>query len=238
MATAGPVAWRRRQRQLRGRLLGGPLGRHRRRRGTLESAARRRGLRLRRTDGTWAQQAELLPTPRQSGTDEYGISVAISGDTIVVGGLADDKGLNQGSAYVFRRSGADWTQQARLLGPRSQGGFGYSVAISGDTLVGGSGISEHAVYVFDGASGAWVLRGRLGPSAEGGLGFGRSLALSGDTLVTGAWTLPPWNESTPVIGAYVFSVGRLTSLALNPPAAAIAPGGVPGLHRPRHRPRR
>ena len=47
--------------------------------------------------------------------DRFGYSVAIAGDTIVVGAYwDDDNGLNSGSAYVFTRTGVTWTQQAQL----------------------------------------------------------------------------------------------------------------------------
>jgi len=88
--------------------------------------------------------------------DRFGISVAISGDTVVVSAFYDNVGasLDQGSAYVFTRAGSTWSQQQKLTA--SDGGAaGNSVAISGDTVVVGDsqdGIGANAnqgsAYVF------------------------------------------------------------------------------------------
>ena len=109
----------------------------------------------------------------------------------MVGALTNDTGLNGGSAYVFRRTGTGWTQQARLRPPQPIGQAGVGVrgpAVSGDTLVVGAGISVSALYVFDGASGEWLQQTRLSPYAERLVGYGRAIALSGDTIVAGAFT--------------------------------------------------
>jgi hypothetical protein len=54
---------------------------------------------------TWTQQAKLLASDGAL-ADKFGYSVAISGNTIVVGAYNDDAPLsNGGSAYVFVRSG-------------------------------------------------------------------------------------------------------------------------------------
>ncbi len=73
--------------------------------------------------------------------DSFGVSVAISGDTAIVGAyLDDDAGSASGSAYVFVRSGTTWSQQAKLtaLDGAAFDLFGYSVAISGDTAIVGA----------------------------------------------------------------------------------------------------
>ena len=75
-------------------------------------------------------------------SDTFGTSVAISGDTAIVGAPQDDIGgnVNQGSAYVFTRSGTTWTHQQKLTA--SDGGqvddFGIGVAISGDIAIVGA----------------------------------------------------------------------------------------------------
>ena len=68
-----------------------------------------------RSGTTWSQQAKLTAADGAAG-DEFGCSVAISGDTAVVGARYDAVGANadQGSAYVFVRSGTTWSQQAKL----------------------------------------------------------------------------------------------------------------------------
>ncbi|MFG6486290.1 FG-GAP repeat protein [Roseateles sp. BYS78W] len=108
-----------------------------------------------RNGTTWSQQA-YLKAPNAEQGDKFGISVGISGDTIVVGASsessnqttitngstasADSSASDAGAAYVFVRSGTTWSQQAYLKAPNASGGynFGDSVAISGDTIVVGS----------------------------------------------------------------------------------------------------
>src|SRR5690606_12045856 len=103
----------------------------------------------------WSQQA-YLKAPNAEANDTFGFSVAISGDVIVVGAYnedssqitvtngatasSDNSASNAGAAYVFVRSGTTWSHQAYLKAPNAEGSdnFGYSVAISGDTIVVGA----------------------------------------------------------------------------------------------------
>ena len=105
-----------------------------------------------RSGGVWTQQA-YLKASNTGVNDEFGLSVAISGDTVVVGAYLEDSnatGVNgnqsdnsasdAGAAYVFMRSGGIWTQQAYLKASNTEAGdhVGSSVAISGDTVVVGA----------------------------------------------------------------------------------------------------
>jgi FG-GAP repeat len=65
-------------------------------------------------------QRQKLVTSDAAAFDEFGASVAISGETVVVGAPADDgaAGKNQGSAYVFVRSGGVWSQRQKLVAGR------------------------------------------------------------------------------------------------------------------------
>jgi hypothetical protein len=105
-----------------------------------------------RSGATWSQQA-YLKSSNSNAFDQFGRSVAVSGDTVVVGARFEDSsttGVNSspnelaadaGAAYVFVRSGATWTQQAYLKASQVSGGndeFGVSVAVSGDTAVVGA----------------------------------------------------------------------------------------------------
>ncbi len=139
-----------------------------------------------RAGGVWSLQAELwLDDGTSSG--EFGSSVDLDGDTLVVGAWKADVTPNgkQGRAYIFRRSGQTWTQQAKLNAPTpvSSGQFGYSVAVNGDDVAVGS--YQGGVYVFRKMAGVWQFDSQLsgGPSAYG---FGQSVALDGDTLLIGA----------------------------------------------------
>jgi len=94
-----------------------------------------------RSGTTWSEQQKLTASDGVA-TDFFGCSVALSGDTAVVGADCDDVGANtdQGSAYVFTRSGTTWSQQAQLAAVDGAAGdtFGFSVALSGDTVAVGA----------------------------------------------------------------------------------------------------
>ena len=111
-----------------------------------------------RSGEVWSQQQKLVASDAAAG-DKFGFSVAISGETVVVGASADDgaAGFDQGSAYVFVRSGGVWSQQQKLEASDAAAGdqFGCSVAISGETVVvgaplddGAAGFDQGSAYVF------------------------------------------------------------------------------------------
>ncbi len=86
---------------------------------------------------SWSQQAKLTASDVASG-GEFGVSVAISGSTVVVG--ADRQRTFTGAAYVFVRSGPTWSHKTKLTASDGvpNDGFGRSVAISGSTVVVGA----------------------------------------------------------------------------------------------------
>ena len=85
---------------------------------------------------TWTQQAKLTTSDGAAG-DQFGRSVAIAGDTIVVGADEDDVNgtTDRGSAYVFTLTGVTWTQQKHLTASDAalNNDFGFSVAIDVNT---------------------------------------------------------------------------------------------------------
>ena len=69
--------------------------------------------------------------------NRFGWSVAISGDTAIVGAYQDDDaGSNSGAAYIFVRDASNWTQQAKLTASDATADdrFGWAVAISSSEL--------------------------------------------------------------------------------------------------------
>ncbi|MBK8430871.1 MAG: FG-GAP repeat protein [Chloroflexi bacterium] len=148
-----------------------------------------------RTEGVWSQQAKLTASDAAA-LDQFGIAVAVSGDTAVIGADGnDDGGSNSGSAYVFTRMGVVWSQQAKLTAndPAMDDWFGSSVAVSGDTAVIGAygdddgGSDSGSAYVFTRTGGVWSQQAKLTASdPAAGDWFGRSVAVSGDTAVIGA----------------------------------------------------
>ncbi len=104
-----------------------------------------------RSAGVWSQQA-YLKASNTGAYDQFGGSVAVAGDTVVVGAYLEDSStigvdstpnegsMQSGAAYVFVRSGGVWSQQAYLKASNTGAGdlFGGSVAVSGDTVVVGA----------------------------------------------------------------------------------------------------
>jgi MYXO-CTERM domain-containing protein len=146
-----------------------------------------------RTGTTWTQQAELVPSGvSPTGSAQVGRSVAVRGDTAVVGVPYDGAG---GRAVVFTRAGSTWTQQT-VLAHTGSSGFGTELTLSGNDLAvrneggyGGSG------YLFTRAGAVWTEQTSFAFSAV-------SLALSGNTLVTGTFI----NGNVPGYGT-VYLVG-------------------------------
>lgn len=165
-----------------------------------------------------SQLAELTRASGQS-QDLLGVSVAISGNTVVAGvPNASIAFAYQGAACVFVKPATGWTnmtQTAELYpsDPSTEAAFGSSVAISGDTIVVGSpnaaidGVPGHgAVYVFVKPKSGWT---NMAQTAEFiapvnisniSMGFGGSVAISGNTIVVGAPSYGTNNQGT----AYVF----------------------------------
>ncbi|MBU0717317.1 MAG: FG-GAP repeat protein, partial [Planctomycetes bacterium] len=149
-----------------------------------------------RTDGSgWHEEAHLLPADVGAG-DRFGWSVDVSGEVALIGAVYDaDQVTNSGSAYVFRFDGAHWIQEAKLLAEdgASYDLFGYSVALSGNTLVVGAryeddaGSNAGAAYVFGFDGSRWSQHAKL-TASDGARDdfFGSAVAIAGDTVVIGA----------------------------------------------------
>jgi hypothetical protein len=148
-----------------------------------------------RSGSTWTQQAKLTAADAQA-LDSFGMSVALSGDTALIGAYFEDEGgQDAGAAYVFTRSGSSWTQQAKLLASDAaeQDQFGYSVTLEGDTaLIGAPGDDDAgpqsgSVYVFTRSETAWTQQAKLAASGtSAGDLFGCSLSLDNNLAVIGA----------------------------------------------------
>jgi hypothetical protein len=148
----------------------------------------------------WVQQAKLTAS-NGNNSQSFGYSVAISGDTVVVGAFTANIGNNrlQGTAYVFVKPASGWqnmTQVAQLTA--SDGAafdeFGYSVAVSGNTIViGAPNATRHgkivagAVYVFQKPSAGWAnmtQTAELLASDEGKYSFfGGAVSVQDNTIV-------------------------------------------------------
>ena len=149
-----------------------------------------------RSGTTWSQQAKLQASDAAY-RDYLGFSVAIDGDTIVVGAFGEDTGADSaGAAYVFTRSGTTWSQQAKLQASDAQASdqFGReAISISGDTIVVGAyredtgGSDAGSAYVFIRSGTSWSQQAKLQASdAAAGDRFGAAVSISSDTIVAGA----------------------------------------------------
>jgi hypothetical protein len=166
---------------------------------------------FRRSGTSWSQQAKLLAL---DGADDdwFGSSVSIDGDYAIIGAYRDDDlGENSGAAYIFRRSGTSWLQQAKLL--PSDGDtideFGYSVSIDGNYAVIGApryndnGNECGAAYVFYRSGSSWSQQAKLLASdKEADDSFGYSVSIDGDTVLIGAWANDDYGDASG--SAYVF----------------------------------
>lgn len=171
-------------------------------------------------DTGWTNMTETAKFTASDGAQEdfLGISVSISGDTVVVGAYGDDDSSSQpSSAYLFAKPEAGWddmTETAKLAA--SDGAeddyWGWSVSLSGDTLVVGSpyhddgGSGSGAAYLFEKPETGWAdmtetAKLTASDGAEWNL-LGSSVSISGDTMVVGA---PLDDDNGSLSGsAYVF----------------------------------
>jgi FG-GAP repeat len=137
-------------------------------------------------------QTFLNPTPENA--DEFGYSVSISGNKILIGAPADGEGeeaFNSGAAYLFDATTGVLLQT--FLNPTSTSGdrFGSSLAISGDKVLIGAFLdseeveSSGAVYLFDATTGNLLQTFRNPKPALGDV-FGSAVAIDGDKILIGA----------------------------------------------------
>ena len=147
------------------------------------------------TKEPFENQLKILASDKQTG-DLFGYSVSISGDTALVGGYGEDTGgADVGAAYIYQYNGSTWVEQAKLQANDKQAGdlFGYSVSISGDTVVVGAhgedtgGSNAGAAYIYQYNGSTWLEQAKLQASdKETNDWFGRSVSISGDTAIVGA----------------------------------------------------
>lgn len=152
------------------------------------------------TDG-WGQVKTLVASDTADG-DYFGVSVSLSGDYAVVGAVGENgTGTDQGAAYIFYRNqgGTDNWGQVRKISASDKGdddGFGFSVSISGETiLVGadgedGAGTDRGAAYIFAkdlGGTDNWGQVAKLVSSVPGdGDRFGYAVCLDADSALVGS----------------------------------------------------
>ena len=168
---------------------------------------------FRRDKSSWVLEREILDISRNgftnlAGKDEFGSSVFLTSDRLVVGAPYDDgaSGVDTGAAYIFRRQGLNWYLEHEIsdrgwgfINLDSGDNFGSSVFLTSDRLVvgapyddGASGIDTGAAYIFQRNGSSWHLYQEIVDSSNGlvdlaiGDQFGASVALNGDRLAVGS----------------------------------------------------
>jgi hypothetical protein len=197
-----------------------------------------------RSGTSWSQQAYLKASNTEA-NDQFGYSVAISGETVVFGahgeasnatGVNGNQGDNSaegaGAAYVFVRSGTTWSQQAYLKASNPGAGhvFGFSVAISGETVVVGEPGESGAAYAFVRSGTSWSQQACLKASnPEGGPGGGTDSAARWRSPARRWWSGRVRRTATPP-GS---TATRATTAPMLParPTSSCAAGRV-GVSRP------
>ena len=144
---------------------------------------------------TATAQKQFQISPNGS-SDGFGSALSISGDYAIVGAdETSENGKDSGSAFIFKRSGENWTQTAKLIASDAQAnaGFGYSVSISADYAIVGSlpiakdGHVQSPAYIFARTGTDWTEQSKLVASDAAELDFfGLKVSISGDYAVVGA----------------------------------------------------
>jgi hypothetical protein len=196
-----------------------------------------------RSGVAWTQRAKLTATGETAEGDfgaRGGLALSSAGDTALIGGLGD--GNLVGAAWVFRRSGESWAQQAKLTGGGEigKGAFGRGLALSsnGNTaVIGGLGDNGTvgAAWVFTRSGEAWTQQQKLTGKGEIGKGqFGASVALSSEASTAlvggpldnggtgGGWVFASPLPNPPTVATGEATAVTQTSATLN---ASVNPNG-------------
>jgi hypothetical protein len=180
-------------------------------------------------------QRQVQFSPGDAGNSgQFGSAIAFDGTVAVVGAPFESPNdeFARGAAWVFRRNGAQWTEEARLEAPSPVAGdrFGTAAAISGDRVVIGaprrdvaSEADAGSAFVFERVGGVWTLVATLAsvtPIANDRLG--NAVALDGDLALAGAPGMDP--NAAPVDSGAVVPFVRDAGGNWNAGAAIAAPG--------------
>lgn len=173
----------------------------------------------------WNQTERLIASNGSSG-DDFGRSVAVSGDWVAVGSIHQQvNGVRSGAVHFYQVDGNRRVIREAMLIP-DQGEkndfFGFSVSISSDwALVGASadddrGKDAGAAYLFQYNGTDWIQKEKLLPNSGSGLFFGRSAAISGDFAIVGADGTDKWGADSGAAYLYERNVGWEQTARLTP----------------------
>jgi hypothetical protein len=193
-----------------------------------------------RAGQNWKELTRLTAADARA-YEAYGVMVDLDGDTLAVGASRAARGnygdpdfaFDAGAIYIYTGSGANWTQQAKLMPAELDDGsdFGGPFALEGDTLLAGAPYhsddkAAEAVYAYQRVDGAWGTPQKINGSA-GNHNFGSAVALAGDVALIGAPGISCCDQWSPfekgVVYVYTRSGGVWT------PAGSFMPDdGIPG----------
>ena len=183
-----------------------------------------------RIGSTWTQEAAIEAAKDHSG-DNFGASVSIDGETIVVGAPFTDPDLgggeitNAGAVYVFHKKANSWKQEARLVLDDAVAfdQFGQSVIINDTTIVAGATAQDYynilrsgSAYVYERNTGEWELQTRIisgEPYMDGD--FGASLAIDGKLIAVGEPGTSTQNQAG-IVHIYSLEAGILPETGFTP----------------------
>ncbi len=161
------------------------------------------------TDNQWQWTDRLFAVGINQG-DQFGYSVAVDGQRVVVGAIYDEAGtvVNSGTATVFQKTGGEWTATETLVADSPQQGsrFGHDVSLHQNWLAVSSPTADQTgqAYTWRLENGDWNFKGAFAADdTNNGDEFGNSLSINGSSLVVGAWKHDHngiWNSGA----AYVF----------------------------------
>ena len=163
---------------------------------------------------TWSLQQKIIADDGVA-NDSFGWSVAISGEYALVGAYGH---ASKGCAYIFKRDGTSWTQQAKLISSdiEANDSFGQYVALKGDIAVISSPNEDPdnvsnagSVYIFKRNGTKWIQQTKFtGNDSVASDNFGTSVAVSNNDVIVGAYI----NES-----AYIYPLKQVTNYYITQP---------------------
>jgi hypothetical protein len=168
---------------------------------------------FRKEGNIWIEEDKIVASDGAA-SDLFGTSVSISGDYAIVGAYLDDVNVSdQGSAYIFKRTGTSWNQEAKITANDwgASDRFGFSVSISGDYAAIGSYLDDIAgnnhqgsTYIFKRNGTSWSQEAKI-TASDGAASdyFGISVSISGDYTIIGAYR-DDINSNNDQGSAYIF----------------------------------
>jgi len=168
------------------------------------------------TPGVWVERQKLVASDGTP-SDAFGLSIAISGNTLMIGALSDTLDWNAGAVYVFELQGGTWSEVQRLYGLDTTWNESFCVvALDGDYAVVGAmgdddaGWNSGACHAFRRVGPSWLQIGKLLDNDGGDLRlFGQWIALTGHTVLVacaGDDAAAPTDYTCQSGAAYVFEL--------------------------------